>query len=42
MKEINTKFAVFISFVAALGGLLFGFDVGIIAGAGPFLLRLLH
>jgi len=36
MKEINTKFAVFISFVAALGGLLFGFDVGIIAGAGPF------
>ncbi len=36
MKEINTKYAIFISFVAALGGLLFGFDVGIIAGAGPF------
>lgn len=36
MNQINTRYAIFISFVAALGGLLFGFDVGIIAGAGPF------
>ncbi len=36
MEQINTKYTIFISFVAALGGLLFGFDVGIIAGAGPF------
>ncbi len=36
MEQINMKYTIFISFVAALGGLLFGFDVGIIAGAGPF------
>ena len=34
-----TKFTrlILISIVAALGGLLFGFDIAIITGAGPYL-----
>jgi SP family arabinose:H+ symporter-like MFS transporter len=36
MKQKNPKYLLFISLVAALGGLLFGFDIGIITGAGPF------
>ena len=30
---------IFISIVAALGGLLFGFDIAIITGAGPYLVE---
>ncbi len=37
MKKTNNAFLVLISFVAALGGLLFGFDIAIITGAIPFI-----
>ena len=33
----NTRYIIFISFVSALGGYLFGFDFAVIAGALPFL-----
>jgi len=36
-SEINFKNLLLFSIVAALGGLLFGFDIAIITGAGPFL-----
>ncbi len=35
----NLRYVVRVAFTAALGGLLFGFDIAIISGAGPFLLR---
>lgn len=35
--QINHRFVAFLSMTAALGGLLFGFDIAIITGAGPFL-----
>jgi sugar porter (SP) family MFS transporter len=35
--NINKKFIVLVSFVAALGGLLFGFDTAIISGAIPYI-----
>jgi MFS transporter, SP family, arabinose:H+ symporter len=35
----NRKYVVFLATTAALGGLLFGFDIAIITGAGPFLVR---
>lgn len=35
--ELNTKYISLITFVAALGGLLFGFDIAIITGAVPFI-----
>jgi MFS transporter, SP family, xylose:H+ symportor len=34
---MNSKYALFISFISALGGYLFGFDFAVIAGALPFL-----
>ncbi|SDS34423.1 MFS transporter, SP family, arabinose:H+ symporter [Mucilaginibacter mallensis] len=34
---INTRFIILISMVAALGGLLFGFDTAIISGAIPYI-----
>lgn len=34
---MNSKYAIFISFISALGGYLFGFDFAVIAGALPFL-----
>lgn len=34
---INTRFIIIISMVAALGGLLFGFDTAIISGAIPYI-----
>lgn len=39
MKErtYNTRYIIFISFVSALGGYLFGFDFAVISGALPFL-----
>ena len=34
---INLWYVIFLAATAALGGLLFGFDIAIITGAGPFL-----
>jgi MFS transporter, SP family, arabinose:H+ symporter len=36
-KTTNLRYVLFLACTAALGGLLFGFDVAIITGAGPFL-----
>jgi SP family arabinose:H+ symporter-like MFS transporter len=36
-KKINLPYVIFLAATAALGGLLFGFDIAIITGAGPFL-----
>lgn len=35
--NINVPYVIFLAATAALGGLLFGFDIAIITGAGPFL-----
>jgi sugar porter (SP) family MFS transporter len=35
----NTAYVVFLGATAALGGMMFGFDLAIIAGAGPFLVQ---
>jgi SP family arabinose:H+ symporter-like MFS transporter len=35
--NINFSYVIFLASTAALGGLLFGFDIAIITGAGPFL-----
>ncbi len=35
--KINLPYVLFLASTAALGGLLFGFDIAIITGAGPFL-----
>jgi SP family arabinose:H+ symporter-like MFS transporter len=35
--RINLSYTIYLASTAALGGLLFGFDVAIITGAGPFL-----
>ncbi len=35
--KINLGYLLFLAATAALGGLLFGFDIAIITGAGPFL-----
>jgi SP family arabinose:H+ symporter-like MFS transporter len=43
MKNIvNLRYVIFLAATAALGGLLFGFDIAIITGAGPFLTREFH
>jgi len=36
-SRINLRYVIFLAATAALGGLLFGFDIAIITGAGPFL-----
>ncbi len=36
--QINYRLVAFLGVTAALGGLLFGFDIAIITGAGPFLI----
>lgn len=41
-QKINFYYLIFIAATAALGGLLFGFDIGIITGAGPFLIQHFH
>jgi SP family arabinose:H+ symporter-like MFS transporter len=38
-KSINLRYVLFLACTAALGGLLFGFDIAIITGAGPFITR---
>jgi SP family arabinose:H+ symporter-like MFS transporter len=38
-STLNQRFVVYLACTAGLGGLLFGFDIAIIAGAGPFLTR---
>jgi SP family arabinose:H+ symporter-like MFS transporter len=35
--KFNLRYVIFLACTAALGGLLFGFDIAIITGAGPFL-----
>lgn len=35
--SVNMPYVLFLGVTASLGGMLFGFDLGIIAGAGPFL-----
>ncbi|MDE3150123.1 MAG: sugar porter family MFS transporter [Acidobacteriota bacterium] len=37
--SVNLRYVTFLGCTAALGGLLFGFDIAIITGAGPFLIR---
>src|SRR5208283_4325908 len=34
--KINLSYVLFLAATASLGGLLFGFDIAIITGAGPF------
>jgi SP family arabinose:H+ symporter-like MFS transporter len=38
-ENINVRYVLFLAFAATLGGLLFGFDVAIITGAGPFIAK---
>ncbi len=38
-ETFNSRYVLFLACTAALGGLLFGFDIAIITGAGPFLIR---
>lgn len=40
--NINIRYVIFLAATAALGGLLFGFDIAIITGAGPFLAETFH
>jgi sugar porter (SP) family MFS transporter len=42
LSRINLPFIIFLAAAAALGGLLFGFDIAIITGAGPFLVSYFH
>jgi SP family arabinose:H+ symporter-like MFS transporter len=37
--SINVRYVSFLACTASLGGLLFGFDIAIITGAGPFITR---
>ena len=38
-ESVNMRYLSFLASTAALGGLLFGFDIAIITGAGPFITR---
>ena len=38
-EPVNLSYVLFLASTAALGGLLFGFDIAIITGAGPFIVR---
>ena len=40
--KINLGYVIFLASTAALGGFLFGFDIAIITGAGPFLTQHFH
>jgi len=37
--QVNLPYVIFLAATASLGGLLFGFDIAIITGAGPFLIQ---
>jgi SP family arabinose:H+ symporter-like MFS transporter len=37
LEKINGPFVLLLSVIGALGGLMFGFDIAIITGAGPFI-----
>src|ERR1019366_9026469 len=37
-EKINLRYVLFLAATAGLGGILFGFDIAIITGAGPFLM----
>ncbi len=39
---INLRYVVFLACTAAMGGMLFGFDIAIITGAGPFITHAFH
>ncbi len=41
-ETFNKKFILLVSFVAALGGLLFGYDTAIISGAIPYITSFFH
>ncbi len=41
-SEINKAYLALLTAVASLGGLLFGFDIAIITGAGPFIEKYFH
>jgi MFS transporter, SP family, arabinose:H+ symporter len=41
-ESINLRYVVFLACTAAMGGLLFGFDIAIITGAGPFITQAFH
>ncbi len=41
-SPINVRYIAFLACTAALGGLLFGFDIAIITGASPFIVREFH
>lgn len=41
-EKINLRYVVFLAATAGLGGILFGFDIAIITGAGPFLTLRFH
>lgn len=38
-ESVNLRYVLFLACTAAMGGLLFGFDIAIITGAGPFITR---
>jgi MFS family permease len=38
-RAVNLKYVIFLGATAALGGMMFGFDIAIIVGAGPFLVE---
>ena len=40
--RLNVRYIVFISFVAAMGGFLFGYDWVVIGGAKPFFEKFFH
>ncbi|MDV6330672.1 sugar porter family MFS transporter [Asticcacaulis sp. 201] len=42
LDEINGPFVLLLSAIGALGGLMFGFDIAIITGAGPFIEQQFH
>lgn len=39
IMSINLRYVAFLACTASLGGMLFGFDIAIITGAGPFITR---
>ena len=42
LEKVNGPFVLLLSVIGALGGLMFGFDIAIITGAGPFIEQQFH